>query len=79
MLFRSMDAIKEKRQDANYQKAFEQLDYADNQHMVSQPNNGDIANLITAMMEATLYDFEDVTEQMNTMNDEAKATLADLQ
>ena len=74
-----MDAIKEKRQDANYQKAFEQLDYADNQHMVSQPNNGDIANLITAMMEATLYDFEDVTEQMNTMNDEAKATLADLQ
>lgn len=23
-----MDAIKEKRQDANYQKAFEQLDYA---------------------------------------------------
>ena len=74
-----MDAIKEKRQDANYQKAFEQLDYADNQHMVSQPNNGDIANLITAMMEATLYDFEDVTEQMNTMNDEAKATLSDLQ
>ena len=74
-----MDAIKEKRQDANYQKAFEQLDYADNQHMVSQPNNGDIANLITAMMEATLYDFEDVTEQMNTMNEEAKATLTDLQ
>lgn len=61
------------------QKAFEQLDYADNQHMVSQPNNGDIANLITAMMEATLYDFEDVTEQMNTMNEEAKATLTDLQ
>ena len=74
-----MDAIKEKRQDANYQKAFEQLDYADNQHMVSQPNNGDIANLITAMMEATLYDFDDVTEQMNTMNEEAKATLTDLQ
>lgn len=74
-----MDAIKEKRQDTNYQKAFEQLDYADNQHMVSQPNNGDIANLITAMMEATLYDFEDVTEQMNTMNEEAKATLTDLQ
>lgn len=74
-----MDAIKEKRQEANYQKAFEQLDYADNQHMVSQPNNGDIANLITAMMEATLYDFEDVTEQMNTMNEEAKATLTDLQ
>ena len=74
-----MDAIKEKRQDANYQKAFEQLDYADNQHMVSQPNNGYIANLITAMMEATLYDFEDVTEQMNTMNEEAKATLTDLQ
>lgn len=47
--------------------------------MVSQPNNGDIANLITAMMEATLYDFEDVTEQMNTMNEEAKATLTDLQ
>ena len=74
-----MDAIKEKRQDANYQKAFEQLDYTDNQHMVSQPNNGDIANLITAMMEATLYDFEDVTEQINTMNEEAKATLTDLQ
>ena len=74
-----MDAIKEKRQDANYQKAFEQLDYADNQHMVSQPNNGDIANLITAMMEATLYDFEDVAEQMNTMNEEAKATLTNLQ
>ena len=32
-----------------------------------------------AMMEATLYDFEDVTEQMNTMNEEAKATLTDLQ
>ena len=74
-----MDAIKEKRQDANYQKAFEKLDYAYNQHMVSQPNNGDIANLITAMMEATLYDFEDVTEQMNTMNEEAKATLTNLQ
>ena len=74
-----MDAIKEKRQDANYQKAFEQLDYADNQHMVSQPNNGYFANLFTAMMEATLYDFEDVTEQMNTMNEEAKATLTDLQ
>ena len=47
--------------------------------MVSQPNNGDIANLITAMMEATLYDFEDVAEQMNTMNEEAKATLTNLQ
>ena len=74
-----MDAIKEKRQDANYQKAFELLYYAYNQHLVSQPNNGYIANLITAMMEATLYDFEDVTEQMNTMNEEAKATLTNLQ
>lgn len=74
-----MDAIKTKREDANYQKAFEQLDYANNEHMVSQPNNGDIANLITAMMEATLYDYEDVTEQMTIMNDEAKAALEDLQ
>lgn len=73
-----MDAIKTKREDPNYQKAFEQLDYADNDHMVRQPNNGDVANLITAMMEATLYDFEDVTEQMNQMNEEAVAVLADL-
>ena len=47
--------------------------------MLRQPNNGYIANLITAFLEATLYDFEDVTEQMNTMNEEAKATLTDLQ
>lgn len=73
-----MDAIVEKRKDPNYQKAFEQLEYADNDHMVRQPNNGDIANLVTSMMEATLYDFEDVTEQMTLMNEEVTAALADL-
>ena len=73
-----MDAIQEKRQDPNYQKAFEELDYADNDHMVRQPNNGDITSYVTAMMEATLYDFEDVTEQMTIMNEEVTSALADL-
>lgn len=73
-----MDAIQEKREDPNYQKAFEELDYADNNHMVRQPNNGDITSYITAMMEATLYDFEDVTEQMTIMNEEVTSALADL-
>lgn len=40
---------------------------------------GDVANLVTSMMEATLYDFEDVTEQMQIMNEEATAVLKDLQ
>lgn len=74
-----MDAVVAKREDPNYQKAFEQLPYANNEHMVRQPNNGDVANLVTAMMEATLYDFEDVTEQMQIMNEEATAVLKDLQ
>lgn len=73
-----MDAIKKKREDPNYQKAFEQLDYGNNEHMLRQPNNGDVANIITAMMEATLYDFEDVKEAMTTMNEEVTSTLADL-
>ena len=38
-----------------------------------------VVNLVTAMMEATLYDFEDVAEQMQIMNEEAVAVLEDLQ
>ena len=44
-----------------------------------QPNNGDIANNVAAMMEACFYDYEDVTEQMNILKEEAEDILADLQ
>lgn len=74
-----MDAIQEKMKNSNYLKAFEELEYANNDHMVRQPNNGDITSYITAMMEATLYDFEDVTEQMTIMNEEVTSALADLE
>lgn len=73
-----MEAIKVKREDANYQKAFEQLTYANNDYFVRQPLVGDTLNSVMAMMEATLYDFEDVSDQMHLMNEEVTEILANL-
>lgn len=75
-----MPAIKEKwAQNSNCEIAYNQLEYGNNDHMVMQPNNGDIANNVSAMMEACFYDFEDVTEQMNILKEEAEDILADLE
>lgn len=75
-----MPAIKEKwAQNPNCEVAYSQLKYGNNDHMVMQPNNGDIANNVSAMMEACFYDYEDVTEQMNILKEEAEEILADLQ
>lgn len=72
--------IKEKRAtNPNYEVAYNQLEYGNNSHMVMQPNNGDVANSITAMMEACFYDFEDVTERMKVLKEEAEDILIDLQ
>lgn len=75
-----MPAIKEKwAENPNCEVAYNQLEYGNNDHMVMQPNNGDIANNVSAMMEACFYDFEDVTEQMQILKEEAEDILADLQ
>lgn len=74
----AQEAIETKKEDPNYQKAFEQLGYANNEYFVRQSHAGDAINTIVAMMEATLYDFEDVTEQMNIMNEEVTEIMADL-
>ena len=75
-----MPVIKEKwAQNPNCEIAYNQLEYGNNDHMVMQPNNGDIANNVAAMMEACFYDYEDVTEQMNILKEEAEDILADLQ
>ena len=75
-----MPAIKEKwASNPNCEVAYNQLEYGNNDHMVMQPNNGDIANNVSAMMEACFYDFEDVDEQMKILKEEAEDILADLQ
>lgn len=75
-----MPVIKEKwAQNPNCEIAYNQLEYGNNDHMVMQPNNGDIANNVAAMMEACFYDYEDVTEQMNILKEEAEDILADFQ
>ena len=72
--------IKEKRAtNPNYEVAYNQLEFGNNAHMVMQPNNGDVANSITAMMEACFYDFEDVEERMKVVKEEAEDILIDLQ
>ena len=75
-----MPAIKEKwASNPNCEIAYNQLEYGNNDHMVMQPNNGDIANNVSAMMEACFYDFENVEEQMKILKEEAEDILADLQ
>lgn len=72
-----MPIVKDKfAKEPNYKVAFDQLQYGNNEHMKVQ-KSGDTANSISAMMEATLYDSEDVTKQMNTLNDQVKDILAD--
>ena len=72
--------IKEKRaSNPNYEVAYNQLEHGNNSHMVMQPNNGDVANNITAVMEACFYDFEDVTERMTVLKEEVEDILIDLQ
>lgn len=58
------------------EKAFKQLEFANNDHRIL--GEGDVSNNVMAMMEAVLYDFADVTKQMNTLNNDGKSILADI-